>query len=42
MSHLERAGLWNLREEYGGCPEGFPGGVRRAGGVSLIQAFLRN
>jgi hypothetical protein len=39
---IETDGGWYRRDESGGCPEGCPGGVRRAGGVSLIQAFLRN
>ena len=39
---IETGGGWYLRDKSGGCPECRPGGVRRAGGVSLIQAFLWN
>ena len=39
---IETDGGWYRRDESGGWPEGCPGGVRRAGGVSLIQASLRN
>ena len=37
---IETDGGWYRRDESGGWPEGCPDGVRRAGGVSLIQASL--
>jgi len=39
---IRTGGEQNSRDKLGGCPEGCPGGVRRAGGVILIQALLRN
>ena len=39
---IKTGGEQNFRDESGGSPEGCPGGVRRAGGVIPIQAFLWN
>src|SRR5690606_35191216 len=39
---IKTEGEQNFRDESRGCPEGCLGGVRRAGGVSPIQAFLWN